>query len=77
MNIEAYKQIAWENATPIDGEDPNDYRRDFKGIKIYRESYGKNSYMGWELGKRDGKLIAIEKMGIFEEEIDEILKWEL
>ena len=39
----------WEKAKPIRGEDPNKYRQDPYGNKIHRDSFGKNSEMGWEI----------------------------
>ena len=39
----------WEKAKPIRGEDPDKYRQDPYGNKINRDSFGKNSEMGWEI----------------------------
>lgn len=40
---------AWNNAKRIKGEEPNKYRQDPYGNKIRKDSYGKNSSMGWEV----------------------------
>ena len=39
----------WEHAKLIRGKDPNLYRQDpYKNI-MYKESYGKDSAMGWQI----------------------------
>ncbi len=40
---------AWDNAKPIRGEDSDNYRQDPYGNKIHKDSFGKNSQMGWEV----------------------------
>ena len=42
-------QKVWNKGKPVRGEDPNLYRRDKAGNKIYKPSYGKDSDMGWEI----------------------------
>ena len=39
----------WKTAKPIRGEDPNKYRKDPYGNKIHKDSYGKDTAMGWEI----------------------------
>ena len=39
----------WNNAKKISGEDPNTYRQDPYGNKIRKNSFGKDSEMGWEV----------------------------
>ena len=39
----------WDKAKPIRGENPNRYRQDPYGNKIRKDSFGKNSEMGWEI----------------------------
>ena len=39
----------WEKARPIRGKDSDKYRQDPYGNKINRDSFGKNSGMGWEI----------------------------
>jgi len=40
---------AWKNAKPIRGEDSGVYRQDPYGNKINKNSYGKDTPMGWEV----------------------------
>lgn len=40
---------AWNSAKTIGGKDTNKYRQDPYGNVMYRNSYGKNSSMGWEV----------------------------
>jgi len=40
---------AWKNAKPIRGEDSAEYRQDPYGNKIRRDSFGKDSTLGWEV----------------------------
>lgn len=40
---------AWESAKKLRGEDPDKYRQDPYGNKMYKNSYGKSSEMGWEV----------------------------
>lgn len=40
---------AWNNAKPLRGENPDKYRQDSYGNKIHRNSFGKDSNMGWEV----------------------------
>lgn len=40
---------AWESAKKLRGEDPDKYRQDPYGNKMYKNSYGRNSTMGWEV----------------------------
>lgn len=40
---------AWKSAKEIQGKDPDKYRRDPYGNVMYRNSYGKNTPMGWEI----------------------------
>lgn len=49
MSTEEQVDKAWNNAKPIRGEDPDIYRQDPYGNKIHKNSYGKNSQMGWEV----------------------------
>jgi 5-methylcytosine-specific restriction endonuclease McrA len=39
----------WEKAKTIRSEDPDKFRQDPYGNKIRRDSFGKNSEMGWEV----------------------------
>lgn len=41
------KDRVWDKGTPIKGKNPEHYRKDSEGNKIYRQSYGKDSPMGW------------------------------
>lgn len=43
------KDIVWEKAKEINGEDPKKYRQDPYGNKMYYSSYGKTSAMGWQI----------------------------
>lgn len=40
---------AWKNAKKSRGKDPDLYRKDPYGNEMYKDSYGKNSDMGWEV----------------------------
>jgi hypothetical protein len=39
----------WRKAATITGKHPAEYRRDILGNELRRESYGKESGMGWEI----------------------------
>jgi len=39
----------WRRAATITGKHPAEYRRDVLGNELRRESYGKESGMGWEI----------------------------
>ncbi len=49
MPTEDQKGKAWKNAKKIQGEDPDQYRQDPYGNKIRKNSFGKDSEMGWEV----------------------------
>ena len=49
MATKNQKEIAWNNAKPIKGKNPDVYRKDAYGNTIYKTSYGKQSDMGWEV----------------------------
>lgn len=40
---------AWARAKEVAGKDPDKYRQDPYGNVIYRDSYGKDTPMGWEV----------------------------
>ena len=40
---------SWEKAKKIRGEDSDQYRQDPYGNKIRKNSYGKDTEMGWEV----------------------------
>ncbi len=40
---------AWNSAKPVRGKDPDKYRQDPYGSLMRRESYGKDSELGWEV----------------------------
>ena len=42
-------QDVWDKAEKYKTLDPNMYRKDADGNKMYRDSYGKSSPMGWEI----------------------------
>ena len=46
---------AWENAKKVRGQNPNLYRQDPYGNKMFKPSYGKQSEMGWELDHKNPK----------------------
>jgi 5-methylcytosine-specific restriction endonuclease McrA len=39
----------WDKGTKVRGKNPDLYRKDSAGKKIYKPSYGKTSAMGWEV----------------------------
>ena len=49
MATENQKQIAWENAKRMRGKNPNLYRRDVFGNKIYKPAYGTYGAQSWEV----------------------------
>jgi 5-methylcytosine-specific restriction endonuclease McrA len=49
MATNEQKEKAWENAKKIRGRDPDKYRQDPYGNEMYKNSYGKNSKMGWHV----------------------------
>ena len=55
MASERQKQAAWNNARPIPGMNPNKYRQDSAGNRIYKAAYGKNGAQSWEVDHRKPK----------------------
>ena len=49
MASEKLKKQIWDKAKKIKGKDPSKYRSDPYGNKIFYQSYGKQSEMGWEI----------------------------
>ena len=49
MATKEQKDKAWNNAKRIRGKDPGKYRQDPYGNPMYRDSYGLDSEMGWEV----------------------------
>ena len=49
MASDRNKEVAWNNASPIKGKNPNLFRKDAYGNPIYKPSYGRTSEMGWEI----------------------------
>ena len=39
----------WDKAKPIRGKDPDKYRQDPYGNQMFKDSYGRDSEMGWHL----------------------------
>lgn len=48
------KQV-WEKAKPIRGQNPDAFRRDAKGNKIRRGSYGTHGEYGWQIDHKHPK----------------------
>jgi 5-methylcytosine-specific restriction endonuclease McrA len=42
-------QKVWEKGVPLQGRDKNEYRFDACFNKLHRQSYGKETDMGWEI----------------------------
>ncbi len=42
-------EAVWSKAAIIKGKDPAEYRSDIFGNKVCRDSFGKQSIMGWEI----------------------------
>lgn len=42
----------WEKAKPIRGKNPNLFRQDEEGNKIYKPAFGTNGEMGWQVDHR-------------------------
>ncbi len=53
MASKKQKEAAWDKAKPIRGRNPNLWRRDDLGNKIYKPAYGTNGQHGWELDHRN------------------------
>ena len=53
MATKKQKDAAWENASEMRGKNPDVYRKDQYGNKIYKSSYGKQSEMGWEVDHKN------------------------
>ena len=47
MASKRQQRIAWGNAKPIRGKNPNLWRRDKLGNQIYKPAYGTNGEQGW------------------------------
>ena len=43
------KDTVWDKAKPIRGKDPDEYRQDPYGNQMFKDSYGRDSEMGWHL----------------------------
>ena len=56
MTIKTQIEKAWNNAKPIRGKNPDTHRQDPYGNIMYKESYGKNSKMGWAIDHIKPKL---------------------
>lgn len=52
MTSEKKKQAAWEKANPIRGKNPNLWRKDDYGNKIYKPAHGTQGEYGWEVDHR-------------------------
>jgi 5-methylcytosine-specific restriction endonuclease McrA len=68
------KQInyAWENAKPIQGKNPDVWRRDIYGNTIRRASFGTQGQYGWEVDHKR----PIEKGGTESLQNIQALHWE-
>lgn len=55
MATKKQKESAWEKATPIRGKNPNLWRRDPEGNKIYKPAHGKADKQGWEVDHKNPK----------------------
>ena len=55
MATKKQKEAAWDNASKVRGKNPDLYRKDSSGNKIYKSSYGKKSDMGWEVDHKNPK----------------------
>lgn len=42
-------QQVWEKAQPVDGNDPNIWRKDYAGAWIRKDLYGTDTQYGWEI----------------------------
>ncbi len=49
MGYQDKKDNVWDKGKPIRGKDPDQYRKDKYGNKMYKPSYGKDTKMGWEI----------------------------
>ena len=49
MGYQEKKEDVWEKGTKIRGKDPDLYRKDKFGNTLFKNSYGKDSEMGWEI----------------------------
>lgn len=49
------EQQVWEKANPIQGRNPDAWRRDSCGTKIRRGSYGTLGKYGWEIDHKNPK----------------------
>lgn len=49
MATRRQRAIAWGNARPIRGKNPNVYRKDRFGNTLYKAAYGKRGKRSWEV----------------------------
>ena len=54
-NKKSKKDLVWEKANPISGENPDSWRKDSQGNKIRHASYGTEGEYGWEIDHRHPK----------------------
>ena len=55
MATKKQREFAWDKADPISGKNPNLWRRDSLGNKIYKPAYGKAGEHGWEVDHKNPK----------------------
>ena len=55
MVTKADRGAAWDRASKIRGKNPNLYRRDDLGNRMYKPAYGKGGEAGWEIDHRNPK----------------------
>lgn len=55
MATRKQKEIAWKKAKPIRGKNPNLWRRDSSGNKIYKPAYGKEGKQSWQVDHKRPK----------------------
>ena len=49
------RETAWKNASPIRGRNPNLWRKDSEGHRIYKPAYGTQGSYGWEVDHKNPK----------------------
>ena len=55
MATEKQREIAWDKASPIRRRNPNLWRKDPQGNRIYKPAYGTEGQYGWEVDHKTPK----------------------
>lgn len=55
MSYQKFKELAWKRAKKIRGKNPNLWRLDAYGNKVYKPAYGMKGVYSWEIDHKKPK----------------------